>query len=136
MIREAFADTSFFVALLDRKDKYHASAVQLHLLTKGIVTSDFVLIELLNFFSEHGTYFRQAALHLALSVRSRPDIKVAPCSRELYDEALSLYARRPDKDWSLTDCSSFGVMRALGITAALTADKHFTQAGMTALLLD
>jgi uncharacterized protein len=36
--------------------------------------------------------------------------------------------------WSLTDCISFEVMRARGISDALTGDHHFAQAGFRVLL--
>jgi predicted nucleic acid-binding protein len=52
----------------------------------------------------------------------------------LYDAGIELYRLRPDKDWSLTDCISFVVMAKRGISAALPADRHFEQAGFTALL--
>jgi predicted nucleic acid-binding protein len=45
-----------------------------------------------------------------------------------------LFARRPDKSWSLTDCISFVVMADRGLTEALTGDRHFEQAGFRALL--
>jgi predicted nucleic acid-binding protein len=45
-----------------------------------------------------------------------------------------LYDARPDKEWSLTDCISFVVMRDRGIEQALTGDEHFEQAGFAALL--
>ena len=45
-----------------------------------------------------------------------------------------LFAKRPDKEWSLTDCISFIVMQEYGLTEALTADHHFEQAGFTILL--
>jgi len=48
---------------------------------------------------------------------------------------LSLYGRRLNQGWSLTDCISFEVMAARSIREALTGDHHFAQAGFTALLL-
>lgn len=53
---------------------------------------------------------------------------------ELHNRSIKLYASRPDKQWSLTDCISFEVMRREGITEALTGDHHFEQAGFVALL--
>ena len=52
----------------------------------------------------------------------------------MFDKGVGLYAARPDKDWSLTDCISFVVMQEHGITDALTGDHHFEQAGFKALL--
>lgn len=43
-------------------------------------------------------------------------------------------ARCSDKDWSLTDCTSFVVMEAEGLKDALTGERHFEQAGFNALL--
>jgi predicted nucleic acid-binding protein len=63
-----------------------------------------------------------------------PQTTVVPAGRTLLERAFELYAERPDKDWSLTDCVSFVVMAERGITDALTADHHFEQAGFTALL--
>ena len=53
---------------------------------------------------------------------------------ELYQRAFALYCQRMDKEWGLTDCISFVVMRERGLTEALSADKHFEQAGFRALL--
>ena len=53
---------------------------------------------------------------------------------ELFERGLALYNARPDKEWSLTDCISFVVMADEGLTDALTGDRHFEQAGFTALL--
>ena len=59
-----------------------------------------------------------------------------PLSEALLQQGLALYRARPDKDWGLTDCVSFVLMKQEGITEALTADVHFRQAGFTALLLE
>ena len=61
-------------------------------------------------------------------------IYVLPCSQLELDAGINLYLSRPDKDWSLTDCTSFVAMQERGLTDALTADHHFEQAGFIALL--
>jgi uncharacterized protein len=63
-------------------------------------------------------------------------VDVMPATSELFGEGMDLYNRRFDKDWGLTDCTSFLTMRDKGITDALTTDEHFRQAGFNALLLD
>ncbi len=39
-----------------------------------------------------------------------------------------------DKDWTLTDCISFVIMRERNVAEALTGDHHFEQAGFVAML--
>jgi uncharacterized protein len=63
-----------------------------------------------------------------------PRNEVIPATRELFDAGCSLYARRMDKSWSLTDGISFVVMRREGLTEARSADHHFKQAGFQTLL--
>jgi uncharacterized protein len=55
-------------------------------------------------------------------------------SPELWEAGIRLHAERADKEWSLTDCISFIVMRERGIAQALAYDHHFEQAGFQALL--
>jgi len=48
---------------------------------------------------------------------------------ELYKSAWTVYQSRMDKDWGITDCTSFEVMQTLDIKVAFTNDKDFGQAG-------
>ncbi|MFO1096117.1 MAG: hypothetical protein U0992_22845 [Planctomycetaceae bacterium] len=59
---------------------------------------------------------------------------VVPASTSLFTRAIELYRSRSDKDWGLTDCTSFVVMHDHGLTDALTSDEHFKQAGFRVLL--
>ena len=61
-------------------------------------------------------------------------LKLSPPSAELFDRGCELYTSRSDKEWSLTDCISFVVMKERGLTDALTPDRHFEQAGFKVLL--
>ena len=74
-------------------------------------------------------------LALVDGMRASPRISIVPLDSELLERSLQLMATRPDKDWSLTDCTSFVVMQDAGINKALTGERHFEQAGFKALLL-
>ena len=52
----------------------------------------------------------------------------------LSHQGITLFANRPDKEWSLVDCISFVVMKQKHLKEALSADHHFVQAGFVALL--
>jgi predicted nucleic acid-binding protein len=67
-------------------------------------------------------------------VNSSADVVFIPPAYDLWLRGLELYADRLDKEWSLTDCTSFVVMTDRKITDALTADHHFEQIGFNALL--
>ncbi len=66
--------------------------------------------------------------------RNDDKLTIVEASHELFERGLDLYCQRPDKEWSLTDCISFVVMKEQGISDALTADHHFEQAGFVRLL--
>jgi predicted nucleic acid-binding protein len=78
--------------------------------------------------------FRAAAIEVLDTMESDPRIQIVPLSEDLYADALTLFRSRGDKEWGLTDCTSFVVMRHMGIREALTTDHHFEQAGFRALL--
>ena len=128
-----FADSFYYIALLNRNDAAHKRAVELaHALCTRVVTTAFVMIEIADAMGNSGQ--RGSFLALLESLQADRNVAILPPTEELYEAGLSLYAKRPDKDWSLTDCMSFVVMREHGLTEALTGDRHFQQAGFNALL--
>ena len=68
------------------------------------------------------------------ALRDDSETEIVPASPALFDTGVNLYGSRTDKQWSLTDCLSFAVMKAYSLTDALTCDHHFEQAGYTILL--
>jgi predicted nucleic acid-binding protein len=128
-----FADTAYYLALLAPRDVWHERAVALsESLHCPVVTTAWVLTEVGDALA--APVERPNFLHLLAELRGDTDVTIVPASQELFDRGVDLFARRPDKDWSLTDCISFAVMRQRGLTDALTADQHFEQAGFTVLL--
>ena len=132
-MKPVFADTSFYIALVNPTDIAFQQARQISKEHQGqVVTTDFVLIEVGNWMSRTGD--REVFLSMLDRMQQEPELTVVPCDRNLFEDGINLFRARPDKDWSLTDCISFVVMKQLGITAALTADRHFEQAGFSVLL--
>ena len=62
------------------------------------------------------------------------DSTLADAAIDDLQRALDLYAHARDKTWGLVDCATFIVMRDRGLTTALTADRHFEQAGFQVLM--
>jgi predicted nucleic acid-binding protein len=131
----AFADTFALIAWLNRVDPAHARvAGYLDAYTGRLVTTDWVLVELADAFAAPPA--RAAAIAFLRAVREDPLFEVVGYSDEVYQAGFELYTARPDKAWSLTDCISFAVMTARGLTDALSADRHFEQAGFRAVFKD
>jgi predicted nucleic acid-binding protein len=129
----AFADTFYFLAILNRRDEYYSRAISFLQSFRGsIVTTDWVLIEVADALSKSTS--RVTVKDFIVDLRASSLCDVIPASRDLFDRAIDLYHQHSDKGWTLTDCTSFIVMRERKLVQALTGDKHFEQAGFTAML--
>lgn len=135
-MQRVFADTGYWIALLNPRDDLHqsASAASQGYSANQIVTSEMVLTEFLNSFSDFGPRLRQAAARAVESLRTASQIAIVPQTSQLFQRALKRYADMTDKSWSLTDCASFLIMEDEKLTSALTHDRHFSQAGFQTLL--
>lgn len=134
-MRKVFADTGYWIALINPRDQLHAKAVGVtrELSSALVVTSEMVLAELLNSFSDAGP-LREVAGEMVQGLRKSRDVKIVPQTSEQFERALQRYQQAADKRWSLTDCASFQVMEAEDVHSALTHDQHFVQGGFKALL--
>jgi uncharacterized protein len=135
-MERVFADTGYWIALLNPRDDLHekASATSRDYSSDQIVTSEMVLTEFLNSFSDYGPRLRAAAARAVASLRETSQLVIVPQTSQLFGKALQRYRDMADKSWSLTDCASFLIMDEERLTAALTHDRHFAQAGFKTLL--
>jgi predicted nucleic acid-binding protein len=128
-----FVDTSFYAAIINQRDQWHARARKAGAeLKRPTVTTEFVLLEVANFCTTSAQ--RAVFLRLVARLRSAPAVEIVPANAGDFQRGLDLFAERLDKQWSLTDCISFVLMQERGLSEALTADEHFEQAGFVALL--
>jgi predicted nucleic acid-binding protein len=135
-LNAVFADTGFWIALLNPRDELHEKArrVSESLGTASVVTSEMVLAELLNDFGARGESLKAAACTLVEQLARNANTAIVPQTDQQFQAALAVYGHRKDKPWGLTDCASQLIMQAHGIRDALTYDRHFEQMGFRALL--
>jgi predicted nucleic acid-binding protein len=131
-VSDVFADTFYFLALLNPEDRQHAKAVaHSQKLRSTIWTTEWVLTEVADAFA--GSQMRFKVAGFVEKLPQLPNTRVVEANTVTFHGGLRLYAERSDKAWSLTDCISFVVMKENGLRDALTGDRHFTQAGFVAL---
>src|SRR5262245_9375566 len=131
-MKTTFADSAYFMALLNARDEDHERAKEASIQLQGLIlTTTWVLTEVADAFCNPGQRDTAAAFVADLPIDQR--VVVVPPSLELFNRGLALYSRRPDKDWSLTDCISFVVMEERGVREALAIDRDFRQAGFVTL---
>src|SRR5439155_15299320 len=112
---------------------YHRRSVELHRVRwQKIMTTDCLLLETGDACCAPQDHDDFVALYESL--RIDPRVQIARLLPELLERGVALFRSRPDKNWPLTDRISFVVMEERGIGDALTADRHFVQAGFKALL--
>lgn len=129
-----FVDSGAWIALSLPNDRNSPTARAAYPeLARGVhgslVTSNFVLDEAI-------TFLRMAtdvptAARLARTVLSSKNVVMAWIDPGTFEAALRLFEERPDKRWSFTDCTSFAVMKDLGIESAFTFDRNFHEAGFS-----
>jgi predicted nucleic acid-binding protein len=138
VIPSHFADTSFWIALSSKLDQHHDAALawtkHIAETQSTILTTEAVLWEWMNALADART--RSIAGEGYRRCHRDTRIQVAPFAPETSVAAVRLYEARYDKGWSRTDCLSFTLMERFQISAALTTDHHFAQAGFRAVLLE
>lgn len=133
--KKVLVDTGGFYAFADASDRHHHEAVAIFsdLSRAGdyLFTTNCIVLEthalLLN------RLHSQAALRFLKDTDEGSSIAVIWVTRQDEQEARKLIYRFEDKQFSLTDATSFVVMERLGISYVLTFDRHFSQYGLTLL---
>jgi len=135
-MRIVFADTLYWVAIIKPDDQWHEPArkAKAAIAPCRIVTSDEILDEFLTALAAGGETLRTKAVDSVRAILGDPNVTVVPQSRDGFLRAVKLYVDRPDKSYSLTDCSSMNIMRSETIQDILTNDHHFQQEGYNVLI--
>ncbi len=128
-----FVDTSFWVALTNRRDPHHLEATALLAAHAGdrLLTTNEVR-------GETWTFLRRRAGHDATvrfldTVSASPRVEIVRVAEPVESAAEQWLRRRDDREFSWVDATSFATMRELRTTEAFAFDGDFSAAGFTEL---
>jgi hypothetical protein len=123
-----FVDTSAWFAHVNRSDPDHASVRDVLRRFEGrLVTTNFVFDEIVTLIAARSGHAPAATVGRLLLDGKVADLVRVTATDER--EAWTLFVDRPDKSYSYTDCTSFTVMRRLGVHRAATLDEDFAREG-------
>lgn len=129
-----FVDSGASIALLSISDEHHQRAVEVlqevRSQKRPLITTQAIVLEVGDGLAVRRRQFSSAFQTLLAA----PYVETLPLNSLWLARAWELFDKRPDKEWSLTDCFSFTIMREYDLSDAFAHDHHFQQAGFTALL--
>lgn len=123
-----FVDTSAWLAFANRADRHHAAVKGVLREYEGrLVTTNWIFDETVTVAQVRLSH--AAALLMGDLLRD-PDVADLVRVTSIDERAAwTLFAQRGDKGYSFTDCTSFVVMRRLGMQVAGTLDADFAREG-------
>jgi len=126
-----FLDTGYVLALELSNDQNHRAAVKhwrsIRKRLPPLVTTSYVFDEVVTYFNSRG--YHAKAVEVGNRLLTSPSVQFVQVDEGLFKEGWHYFQQHQDKDYSLTDCISFVVMKRFGIETAFAFDQHFVQAG-------
>lgn len=128
----AFVDTGAWFGYADRRSPEHALLRRsLHAFEGRLITSNYVFAETVTLcLARRGHH---AATQVGMSLLRPEVVTMVRLSAEDERAAWELFLRRRDQEYSFTDCTSFVLMRRLGLTRAVALDDDFRREGFEVL---
>ncbi len=128
-----FVDTSAFLAILNNGDRFHApaGAAWRTWITQDerLVTSNYIVLEAMALVQHRLGVDAVTTLHDDMM----PLLHVEWIDVDLHNLAMNVLLTHRQRQLSLVDCTSFTLMRQLGIYYVFTFDRHFAEQGFTCL---
>lgn len=135
-MKRIFIDTSALIALGNKRDSFHISAIKIHNKLKQqnvkFVTTSGVLLEFGNAFSRIS--LKPTAISLIEAIKISKKWTYITLDDLIFDQAFTLYKQMQDKEWGMVDCTSIIIAKQMKITEIFSTDHHFEQAGFSILL--
>src|SRR3990172_7426223 len=128
-----FVDTSAWFAYANRKDPRHKIVSEaLRNFSGRLVTSNFVFDEAISL--SRYRLGHQAARTIGSVLLDPNEVDVLRVTGNDERAAWELFCSRNDQRYCFTDCTSFSLMRRLGLSLALALDEDFRAEGFASIL--
>ncbi|MFP4346151.1 MAG: type II toxin-antitoxin system VapC family toxin [Anaerolineales bacterium] len=128
-----FLDTSGLFALLDSDDRFYEPACEIwgrwNTQKVPLLTSNYVLLETSALVQRRLGLRSLQVLHTYVLL----PVEIHWISKTTHQDAVTNLITANRRQLSLVDCSSFTLMRALGLQQVFTFDQHFAEQGFTCL---
>ncbi len=125
---DCYADTSAFIAFLDRSDSFHALFVRLFSTPPPLYTSALVVAE------GHGWFLRRYDQHRAVQflafLDALPGLTIVGFDAPELVKAGRLVKKFADQRLTLADAHGLAIMRDLRIGCCWSTDRHLSLEGV------
>jgi predicted nucleic acid-binding protein len=127
--REAYLDTSAFIAFLDRSDSYHATFKRLFSSPPALVTSALVIAE------GHGWFLRRYDRHRSAEflafIDALPGLTVQGFDASELSRVREILARFGDQNLTLADAHGLAIMKDRRSAVCWSTDRHMGLTGVS-----
>jgi len=127
-----FVDTGAWFAFFVRSDPDHERVARTLERCQGrLVSSEYVFDELVTLLRNRVSH--RDAVTVGEALRGGEVASLVSVGPRDVQGAWRIFSSQSDKRYSFTDCTSFALMRRLGLDTAVAVDGHFRQAGFVVL---
>jgi len=135
-MERVFLDASFLIAYHNRKDENHKKAVKwirdIRKKKVRFVISDYIFDEILTVLLVRGS--KELSVSAGRKILESGFVTLIQVDNAVFNKAWRIYQNYSDKNWSFTDCTSYVLMKGLGILKGASFDEHFKQFGFEVVI--
>lgn len=132
--REAYLDTSAFIAFLDKSDSYHLIFKRLFSEPPALATSALVIAEGHGWFLRR--YDRQRATEFLAFVEALPDLTIQAFDETALAKVRMTLARFSDQTLTLADAHGLVIMQDRRNAICWSTDRHLGLTGVELAIAD
>ena len=129
---DCYADTSAFIAFLDRSDSYHPLFRRLFSVPPPLITSALVIAEGHGWFLRR--YDRRRAIQFLAFVDALPDLTIRAFDATELTRTAAVLKKFSDQDLTLADAHGLSIMHDNRVGACWSTDRHLALTGVPLVL--